>query len=318
VLVAFFYFCLKHEYKYSDMNLPVTNNMATMQPVEFFRKQRIQVDLLRLDKIHTVISGNKWYKLKEWLKIAIEQRKEGVFTAGGAYSNHIVATACAAQYAGLKSAAIIRGEQGEKQSKTLADARSYGMELHFFSRKDYGLLKTGLENSGLIPANWLAIPEGGQGQPGVLGASSILDIVPSLHDYSHIICAVGTGTMLAGLTNAAFGHQKLIGISSLKGDDNLTSEIKKWQNENAAPFSLLYDYHFGGYAKHPPSLLNFMNELYRITEIPTDIVYTGKMLFGLQDLVKKGHFQDSDKVLAIHSGGLQGNRSLNSGQLIFL
>ncbi|ULQ53673.1 1-aminocyclopropane-1-carboxylate deaminase/D-cysteine desulfhydrase [Flavihumibacter fluvii] len=300
------------------MNLSLINHAVAVQPVVLFQEQGIPLDILRLDKIHSVVSGNKWFKLKEWLAIARNERKEGILTMGGAFSNHVVATAFAAKLAGLKSAAIIRGEPAGPESHCLMEARSYGMDLQFISRSDYRSLSHQQDPGRLVRENWLFVPEGGAGAIGVKGAASILETVPSLHKYTHIFCAVGTGTMLAGLSNAALPHQQIVGISSLKGMDSLTEIINRWRFKNAAPFSLLFDYHFGGYAKHPQKLLDFINELYVKTGIPTDIVYTGKMMFALKELLQTGYFSETDNILAIHSGGLQGNRSLKKGQLIFL
>ncbi len=300
------------------MKISLSNELAVMQPVVLFDSQIARLDLLRLDLIHPVVSGNKWFKLIEWLDIASQGKKDGIITAGGAYSNHVVATAYAARSAGLKSAAIIRGEASALESHSLRDARSYGMAIQFTDRSGYTSIKNNATESGLVPDNWLFVPEGGAGPEGVKGAAAILDLVPGLSDYTHICCAMGTGTMLAGLSNAAQPYQQVIGISSLKGEDTLSEKIKTWQKPGAAAFQVFRDFHFGGYAKHPQPLLNFMNGLYLRTKIPTDIVYTGKLMFGIWKLLENGFFKDSDRILAIHSGGLQGNRSLNMGQLVFL
>jgi 1-aminocyclopropane-1-carboxylate deaminase/D-cysteine desulfhydrase-like pyridoxal-dependent ACC family enzyme len=300
------------------MNISQSNELDLVQPVVLVSDQIARVHILRLDKIHPVVSGNKWFKLKEWLVIAEKQKKTGLFTAGGPFSNHIVATAFAAKSAGLKCAAFIRGEQPKQPSPTLEDAKAYGMELVFTERQTYSRLKNSPYQNSMVPDNYLFIPEGGEGLPGVKGAAGILALVPEVGQYTHIFCAVGTGTMLAGLSNAALSHQQVVGISSLKGMDNISEKIRGWQLAGAAPFKILWDYHFGGYAKHPPELLDFMNHFYQISGIPTDMVYTAKLMFAIKQLLEKGHINGEDRILAIHSGGLQGNRSLKKGQLIFL
>ncbi len=300
------------------MKLSLSNELAVVQPVVLFDSQIARLDLLRLDLIHPVVSGNKWFKLKEWLDIATKGKKDGIITAGGAYSNHIVATAFAARSAGLQSVAIIRGEASALESHSLRDARAYGMAIQFTNRSGFNYIKNNAAEAGLVPDNWLFVPEGGAGPEGVKGAAAILDLVPGISDYTHICCAMGTGTMLAGLSNAAQPHQQVLGVSSLKGEDTLTEKIRSWLKPGAAPFQVFRDFHFGGYAKHPQPLLDFMNGLYQRTNIPTDIVYTGKLMFGIRKLLENGFFKDSDRILAIHSGGLQGNRSLNMGQLVFL
>lgn len=300
------------------MILPVRTELAVLQPIELYEAQSVPVDLLRLDLIHPVISGNKWFKLSKWLEKAEREGRQGILTAGGPYSNHIVATAAAAANCHLPSATIIGSEPAAAGNPTLREAEAYGMVFHFVPRSTYRGYKTNLSNSGFLPDNWLGIPEGGQGPEGVAGAAGILDLVPGLGKYTHILCAAGTGTMAAGIALAAAPRQQVIVISSLKGEDQLGTAIRqylppeKWYN-----VSVQTGYHFGGYAKHPKQLLDYMNQLYRLTEIPTDIVYTAKMIYALEDLLKNHYFPPGSRVLAIHSGGLQGNRSLPAKQLIF-
>lgn len=285
------------------MNLTLQIDAAHVQPVVLFSNRPAQVYMLRLDKIHPVVSGNKWFKLKEWLDIAISTKKEGLFTAGGAFSNHIVAVAYAARAIGLSSAAIIRGGPGHFESQALLDAQEFGMNLQYMDRTRFRQFANDPVQSGLVPENWLAIPAGGEGPAGIKGTETILSLVPNLETYTHIICAVGTGTMLQGLMNAALPHQQVLGVSSLKG--------MVGQN-------IIGNYHFGGYGRYTQELLDIMNQVYRKNEIPTDFVYTGKLIFAIQDLISKNHFGATDRILAIHSGGLQGNRSLKKDQLIFL
>jgi 1-aminocyclopropane-1-carboxylate deaminase len=300
------------------MNFSDINDKVITQPVVLFPQQSTPVDLLRLDQIHPIVSGNKWFKLKDWLLIARAQKNDGLLSFGGPFSNHLLATAFAAKTLGLPSMAIIRGGLTGDLSPTLAEAQTYGMTLEFVSRSDYRRLCDGPASLQKLRPNWLIIPAGGAGPIGVKGASSILDTVRDPGQYTHICCAVGTGTMLAGLSNAALPHQQVIGICSLKRADHLTEQINQWRHPLAAPFHLIFDSVFGGYARHPTGLLQFMNQLYENTQVPTDLVYTGKMVFRLLELLKNGYFKTNDRVLAIHSGGLQGNRSLNKGQLIFL
>lgn len=275
----------------------------------------VDASVLRLDEIHPVVSGNKWFKLKYHIQEAQLQNKNTIATFGGAYSNHIVAAAFASKKAGFKSVGIIRGEKPEHFSQTLIAAQEYGMQLHFVSREDFKnkkILQQTFDN------NFYWINEGGFSYTGMLGASEILDTVDTTA-YTHIIAACGTGTMLAGLINAALPHQKIIGISALKGHTGLEQDIQSLlpaQKRNNA-FTILHDYHFGGYAKHPTSLINWMNELWQAENLPTDIVYTSKLLFAIKDLIEKEFFNSNDKLLIIHSGGLQGNLSLPLNTLSF-
>lgn len=275
------------------------------------------VDVLRLDKIHPIISGNKWFKLKKYLEDAQGLRKNIVATFGGAYSNHIVATAAAGKISGVTTIGIIRGERPNEMSHTLTQSLDLGMKLYFISREDY--------KNKIIPEElfhehhedeiyW--IDEGGYGKKGIEGSKTILDLVdPS--NYSHIIGAVGTGTTLAGLIEASSPRQQIIGISVMKNNFGLKQAIEVLISTSKDQFELIHDYHFGGYAKQTKPLIDFINSLYEATGIPSDFVYTGKLFYAVNDLAEKNHFPKGSRLLVIHSGGLQGNLSLPKGTLIF-
>ena len=267
---------------------------------------RLTADVLRLDKIHPVISGNKWFKLKNHLHAAMKKPGQHIISFGGPWSNHIIATAFAAQQAGLRATGIIRGERPPALSDTLRAAAGYGMHLEFISREAYRAKDTPLSLQQLTekwPDAWV-IPEGGAGPLGVRGSEEILQTANTA-DYTHILCAIGTGTMFQGLVNAAAPGQIIIGVPVLKG-----------MNERP-PYRLLPDYHFGGYARYTRELLDFMNEWYRATGIPSDFVYTGKLFYAALDSVRKNLFPPESRLLLIHSGGLQGNQSLPPGILDF-
>ncbi len=274
----------------------------------------LSMDVLRLDAIHPVVSGNKWFKLRKYLQAAKDLDKKWVVTVGGAWSNHVLATAAACEAFGLKSIGIIRGEAPAVPSITLQDATRYGMELHFISREAFGKKQW---PEFVMEDDCYFIPEGGYGRPGAAGAATILDDIDA-STYTHIIAAVGTGTMLAGLVSAAADHQEVIGIPVLKNNLELEEAIGTLlPKENNKRFSLIQGYHFGGYAKHTKELLEFMNEWFRLTSIPTDFVYTGKLFYAVKELARKGYFPSQSRILAIHSGGLQGNRSLPKRSLIY-
>lgn len=299
-------------------------------------RQHISMDVLRLDKIHPVISGNKWFKLKNHLQAAIQLSGQHLITFGGAWSNHIVATACAAQQAGLRATGFIRGERPALLSDTLREAAGYGMQLEFISRGAYKTKDspTFREQLATQYPDAYIIPEGGAGLPGIKGSEDILQTVDK-SCYSHILCAVGTGTMYQGLVNASAPGQTVIGIPVLKGINDLTglSRAPDMQSLSAIPCSassskvskapasdqnnILPGYHFGGYARHSPELLDFMNYWYQTTGIPSDFVYTGKLFYAALDNLRKNIFPSGSRLLLIHSGGLQGNRSLPPGALNF-
>lgn len=293
---------------------------AILHPLKepVFANANITVDVLRLDQIHPVISGNKWFKLKHHLIKVKDQALEGIITQGGAYSNHLLATAFACNELGLKSIGLIRGEEPKVFSPTLLDLQQLGMHLEFINREEYRQ-KDWLKSSWTQKhSNLLWVEEGGQGKLGVLGAEEILDLV-NVSEFSHIICAVGTGTMLAGIINGSQENQKIIGISVVKISDHKNNDLEIFLQEycNKKNYEIKYEFHEGGYAKINSSLLQFMNDIYSRYYLPTDLVYTGKLLKAVYELAITDNFQAGSRVLVIHSGGLQGNRSLESGSLVF-
>lgn len=276
-------------------------------------EKNIEADVLRLDKIHPVISGNKWFKLRYYLEEAKRLNKKRIVTFGGAWSNHIVATAAACKLYGFKSTGIIRGEEPKVPSSTLREAKESGMELFFVSREDYKykIISENLQND-----DYYYINEGGYGIKGADGAATILDYCKK-EDYSHICCACGTGTMSAGLMKGTNTKNEIIAISVLKNNLAVEEDIRALLQAENSDLTVIHDYHFGGYAKHSAMLLDFMNDFYRKTSVPSDFVYTGKLFFGIYDLILKKYFPSGSRLLIIHSGGLQGNASLSKGTLIF-
>ena len=282
--------------------------------------QQSSADTLRLDKIHPIVSGNKAFKLTEHFRLAAASRHTSVLTFGGAWSNHLVATAYAAKQAGLPSIGIVRGEQTFAPAATLQEAASYGMQLEFISRLQYAEKQEPHFLQALTdryPGAYI-IPEGGGGLPGIKGSETILCKTDAA-SYTHILCALGTGTTWLGLIRAARQEQTVIGVPVLKGIESIsTIDDQKWITpEQTKRAGLLTGYHFGGYARHPQPLLDFMNRLYDETGIPTDIVYTGKLFYAVRDSLIRHVFPAGSRLLIIHSGGLQGNRSLPPGSLNF-
>jgi 1-aminocyclopropane-1-carboxylate deaminase/D-cysteine desulfhydrase-like pyridoxal-dependent ACC family enzyme len=292
------------------MELPDPKKITTDKINDpLFQDKNVQLDVLRLDKIHPVISGNKWFKLKYHLDNFNAGNYKGILTFGGAWSNHIVATACACYLQKIKCAGIIRGEKPLQFSSSLLEAANYEMDLKFISREKYSHKNSDafLEPIKKEFPGYYIVPEGGAGKEGEKGAGEILQYADG-NNYTHIACAIGTGTMYNGLKQAASPAQDILGIIVLKG----------WKEESKQDKARLFlNYHFGGYAKYDQTLLDFMNDLFRLTYIPTDFVYTGKLAYAIFDLVKKDQFVPGSKILMIHSGGLQGNSSLQKGSLIF-
>jgi 1-aminocyclopropane-1-carboxylate deaminase/D-cysteine desulfhydrase-like pyridoxal-dependent ACC family enzyme len=284
--------------------------ISTLQD-EQLSKRHIQLDVLHLHELDPVISGNKWFKLKYYLNDAIEKKFNKIATYGGAFSNHIVATAKACSVFNIASMGVIRGEKPKVFSPTLLEAQALGMELLFVSRTEYRDKKKIQQN---FP-EYYWVNEGGYGILGAVGAAEILKLVKDLHLYSHIVLAVGTGATMAGIIEAALLHQETIGISVLKNNYSLSANVQALLSEEAKnkKHAIYHDFHFGGYAKHPPEVLDFMNEIWLKHKLPTDFVYTAKALKAIFLLNENEKLPEGSRVLFIHTGGLQGNRGLDIG-----
>jgi 1-aminocyclopropane-1-carboxylate deaminase len=274
-------------------------------------EKEISLFIKREDAIHPIISGNKYRKLKYNIQEARKKAFSTLLTFGGAYSNHIAATACVGQEYGFTTIGVIRGEElvdKWKTNPTLRLAKKHGMQLHFVSREMYRKK----DNSSFLNelrdrfGNFYTIPEGGTNLLAVKGCEEILT---SKDDQFNVVSScVGTGGTLAGLINTIMPNQNVLGFPALKGDF-LKNDIRKFaQSDN---WKLITDYHFGGYAKINAELVAFINNFKKETTIPLDPVYTGKMLYGLLDLISKDYFEKGTKILAIHSGGLQGISGMN-------
>lgn len=268
-----------------------------------FIEKGIRVYLKRDDYIHPFISGNKWRKLKYVLRKADADHKTHLVTFGGVWSNHLLATACAAAKFGLKSTGIVRGE--DINTETLTFCRLFGMNLLFADRESYRDKQTLFDNHFKYDQTAFFIDEGGCSNEGAKGCAELINELQQ--EYQHIFCACGTGTTAAGIINGltAINSSTIFhGIPVLKGNF-LKKEIEKLLLQ-PAEFSLHPDYHFEGYAKTQPELIQFIKNFASGTGIILDPVYTGKMMFAIFDLAKKNHFLYGDKILAIHTGGLFG------------
>ena len=285
---------------------------------KIFSEKELSLDVVRLDKIHPVVSGNKLFKLHYFLERATQLNQHTIVTYGGAYSNHICATAYTCNLLGLKSIGIIRGENFAQLSHTLQFCKDNGMELIFNSRQLY-TQKNHSDYHETIEKNFgdcAVIPEGGFHALGAQGAATILQTFDS-GKYDYIICDIGTATTIAGILSAANANQKIIGVPVLKGMIDIYQRINRIVRANTNQLTILDNYHFGGYAKKTSELISFMNTLYRQNQVPTDFVYTGKQIFAIFDAAKNDFFKRGSKIACLHNGGLQGNLSLPKGTLIF-
>jgi 1-aminocyclopropane-1-carboxylate deaminase len=296
-----------------DSNFIAINQQILLPILE---EKKVELFIKREDLIHPFVSGNKFRKLKYNLLEAKKLKKKALLTFGGAYSNHVLATAVAGKLAGFKTFGIIRGDELTKNLKqtleenaTLRKAHENGMKLQFVTREQYrqkssfGFIEKMKNKWG----DFYLIPEGGTNCLAVDGCEEILINEDSKFDY--ICSAVGTGGTISGLINSSKKHQKIIGFPALKGNF-LSEEIRKFISRKKN-WSLQKAYHFGGYAKHTEELIDFINTFKEETDVLLDPVYTSKMLFGILDLVKKDTFAEGSKILAIHTGGIQGIAGFN-------
>jgi 1-aminocyclopropane-1-carboxylate deaminase len=261
--------------------------------------------------IHPFVSGNKYRKLKYNILEAKNLNSNTLLTFGGAYSNHIAATAFVGNVSGLKTIGVIRGEELESKidtNPTLSFAKQNGMQLHFVSREDYRLKKNTqyLDKLKAEFGSFYLLPEGGTNTLAIQGCEEILNKDDAKFDF--VCCCVGTGGTISGLINASNLNQKILGFPALKGDF-LRDDIRKFATQDN--WELITDYHFGGYGKINTDLITFINSFKTKYKIPLDPIYTGKMMYGIFDLVERGFFPKNSKILAIHTGGLQGIAGMN-------
>lgn len=261
--------------------------------------------MLRLDEIHPEISGNKWFKLKYNLEEARKKNHQALLTFGGAFSNHLLATAAAGKHFGLKTIGVVRGEELDASSNPLLNkCADNGMQLHFVTREEYREKETlqFIEKMKNRFGNFFMIPEGGSNFLAVKGASEILDHLEK--DFDFVCCACGTGGTVAGLSKKLGLHQRAVGIAAVNAPGYFERNISFLLGGNF-PENLVvnYDYHFGAYAKSTPELLDFADRLMKRHKMPVDAVYNAKLFYGIYDLAKKNFFPLGSRVVCLNTGG---------------
>ncbi|CAA9892752.1 1-aminocyclopropane-1-carboxylate deaminase [Candidatus Methylobacter favarea] len=268
----------------------------------------IELWMKRDDLLHPVISGNKWRKLKYSLDHALSLDVDTVISMGGAYSNHLHALAYAGNAIGLKTIGLIRGEQPETLTPTLMDMKNWGMKLKFVSRSEYRTLRQyqgSFDLPGLKP-NQYWLPEGGAQALALKGLAELIAEIEVPHDVVCVSC--GTGATLAGIIDAVPEDISVVGFAAFKNAGFLTDDITRLLSRNCNNWRINLDYHFGGFAKTTTELISFINEFELNTSIPLEPVYTGKMMYGLYDLLHRQYFKRGQRIIAVHTGGLQGKR----------
>jgi 1-aminocyclopropane-1-carboxylate deaminase len=274
----------------------------------------IELYVKRSDLIHPAISGNKWYKLKYNIIEAGKQGYNKILTFGGAYSNHIYAAASAGKIFGFETIGVIRGEEYPHLNPTLQYAVNCGMKLHYLNREDYRLKTSDniIKSLEDIYGPFYLIPEGGSNIPGTRGSAEIIRGVEISFDYVCVPC--GSGGTLAGIISYLNGKKKALGFAVLKNGEFLKDLVNKlvhsYSGRTFANWDIITQYHFGGYAKFDSELIRFVRNFYAETGIPIEPVYSGKMFYGIFDMIKNGFFKYGETILAVHTGGLQGIKGI--------
>ncbi|MEP0986410.1 pyridoxal-phosphate dependent enzyme [Ekhidna sp.] len=273
-------------------------------------EKKIKLFVKRDDLIHPEIMGNKWRKLKYNLLKMKEEGKEAIVTMGGAFSNHIAATAAAAKEYGFNAVGIIRGnELGINSNHTLKLAHEKGMQLEFVDRETFRSCR---EDSSIIQSQFpdhYFLPEGGTNELAIKGCEEIFTEIQQKFDV--IVTPVGTGGTFAGLVKAT--TQMVMGVSALKGNF-ITSEIRSLLAKHYiinSNYEIISDYHFGGYGKIKPELIDFINWFKENFGILLDPIYTGKCFFAVWDMIKTDKFEKNLEIVLLHTGGLQGISGFN-------
>lgn len=281
----------------------------------FLDDKNIQLKVLRLDQIHPEWGGNKYFKLKYNLIRAKELGQDTLLSFGGAFSNHLYALASIGALEGFKTIGLVRGEQNEKLNPTLQFLIRKGMQIDFISREDYRKKTTESYIASLKKkyGDFYLIPEGGSNELAIKGCKEISEAIETNFDF--ICCSCGTGATLAGIILGLKPKQKAIGFSSLKQGEFLYESIEQLlktsgdynfkYNKN---WDLILDYHFGGYAKITEELIDFKQAFQQQFNIELDYVYTNKMMYGIFNLVEQDYFKSGSKIVAVHTGGIQGNQ----------
>ena len=304
----------------SDL-IPIAEPIIESLNDPLMSQRDIRLDLLRLDTIHPLVNGNKWFKLKLNLQAALNGGQSKLLSFGGAYSNHIHALAAASSLLNVKSVGVIRGESPSPLNPVLQFAQDQGMELHFVSRSDYRLKQTAEFIATLRDqfGDFYLIPEGGSNDLGVQGCEEIIEYVcpleetPYYREKCFLAVACGTGATLAGLIRGATRRQleiQLLGVAVLKGAGFLIDEVNSWLNDgqltkSAPKWQIELGYHCGGYGRQNAELVSFVERFGQVNQVLIEPVYTGKLLYGIYDLIQKGAIAPGSRVIAIHTGGVR-------------
>lgn len=288
--------------------------------VDHLTKQaEIELIMARFDRIHPIISGNKLFKLHFFIANLLNNPKKNMVTSGGAYSNHLSASAYYCKINNIRCFGIVRGEDSITSSHTLDFCRDQGMQITFCNRTNFRELNehSAAAMLNLLESDMLYVPSGGFHPLGAAGAEIMFDLI-NPYSPTHIVLAMGTGTTMAGFVLANKNEVELIGVSALKGMSDWNERFNYLLMKDDFNKPIIWDnYHCGGYGKYDNALLQSMNNLYKNHNIETDFVYTGKMMSAVLHQIEQGYFKPGSKVICIHTGGLQGNKGLGTKMLAF-
>ena len=286
-----------------DINIEIYSPVHQIKN-KLFTEKEIKVFVKRDDLIHPIISGNKWRKLKYLLKQARAENKNHLVTFGGAYSNHLLATAAAAAKFGFRSTGMVRGEKVDNDTLFLCGL--HGMALRFTDRESYRDKPALFQKYFGDDTDAFFINEGGASAEGAKGCCELIRELSEAYD--HLFCACGTGTTAAGIINGLNGYQlktQFHGVPVLKNGEFIRKEIEQYLLQ-PSDFNLHTGYHFGGYGKTDDRIIAFIKQFVAETGILIEPVYTGKMLYAIFDLAANDYFKPGERILAIHSGGIWG------------
>ncbi|MCO7189333.1 MULTISPECIES: pyridoxal-phosphate dependent enzyme [unclassified Pseudoalteromonas] len=277
----------------------------------------VSLQIKRDDLLHPTIQGNKWRKLKYNLKAMAQENKRALVTFSGPFSNHLYATAMACKQFNIHGHAVIRGPELDLNNPTIRLAHACGMALHAVSRKEYRR-RNEPDYLAQIERQFpdaFVIPEGGSNHFALAGCK---ELALSLPDSDYVCCAVGSGGTLAGILEGLSPDCQLLGVAVLKGAQYLRDEVIRLNPQAAtrANWQLLCDHHDGGYGKFSAPLWQFCLRMRREHSLPLEPIYTGKLMFALWQLIGQGYFPRGSRIIAIHSGGLQGLDGLRYRGLI--
>lgn len=277
---------------------------------EALKKRKLRLFVKRDDLLHPEVSGNKWRKLKYHVEAFYESKKEGVLTYGGAFSNHLAATAAACHALKIPCIGIVRGEYAKDDNPSLSRCKYFGMQLKMLPKSEYdAFARNTKEHPDFL--KYFAIPEGGATKEGVRGCSEILSEIDEHLDF--VYSPLGSGTTFAGLVSSLKSHQKGIAVAAIKApelDAFFRDKLREFGIPDNGQWEVIPEQRFGGFAKIGEELIRFKKHFEKEHGFALDFIYTAKMFFELFRRIEEEAFPENSSILCLHTGGIQGNASI--------